>query len=103
MHEHRPENYAVPDPREYSNCHVTPCIRQSMVGLAIRRLRLRYRLEAFSPHARFRVGLRYRTPLHRIVSSQWQRGSADTPHGVCEPYYLCDRDGISWDFSRDRD
>ena len=81
MHEYRPENYAVPDPREYSNCHVTPCIRQSMVGLAIRRLRLRYR--------------------HRILSSQETGGN--TPHGVCEPYYLCDRDGVSWDFSRERD
>ena len=58
-----------------------PAFDQSMVGLAVRRLRLRHR--------------------HRILSSQETGGN--TPHGVCEPYYLCDRDGVSWDFSRERD
>ena len=42
---------------------------------------------------------RYSNPGNVQIS----RSPTQVPYGMCEPYYLCDRDGISWDFSRDRD
>ena len=46
---------------------------------------------------------RYSNPGNVQISRSPTQVDPYTPYGVCEPYYLCDRDGISWDFSRDRD